>query len=966
MVLSPPNKKQKTDKKVPSKEMKTVTEIKPNVTKVCTGINGMCSNSSGEVNIDVQYKNELSQSLETMSNLTAKILDTPYQLILGRPDIKKYKLLKKLVDHFELRDRDGETPTHATPDSAHRRARVPGQPCASDDHPYLNLLIKKDQLLDPEPDDDGIDLKVDEYPWERDDNAAKTPVAGPTIEGPPELQCQLKALLEEFPDIFGTELRTEPADLAPMEIEIDLDKWQTSKNRLPPRAQTRAKEYEIERQLNKMIANNIIKPSQAAYYSQVHLAPKPNGKWRFCLDYIRMNDCCTPMGWPIPNVYQMLQRLGRARAKYFAVIDLTSGYWQAPLSKKSQVASAFITFMGLFEWLRLPMGLKGAGSHFQQQMSSRVLKGLIYHICELYLDDIIVYGRTEEEFLKNLRQVFERLRKHRILLSPEKCRIGLSKVEYVGHMIDETGLSFSENKLREVLDFPLPTTHKGMKSFLGLANYFRDHVKDHSIIVKPLQDMVENYKKNQPLKWTPELSQTFENVKKIIGNCPPLFFMEEGLPIYLHTDASDYGMGAYLFQKAMYGPEQPIEFISKSFTRERLRWSVPEKEAFIIYYALQKLEYLLRDEYFILRTDHKNLTYINSEGSAKVRRWKLAIQEFNFDIEHIAGVDNIVADALSRLCAHTGLEQSTLLSLVEHSPLSKKIYKILSSVHNRTAGHNGVEKTLEKLKTSGTESWPGMREHVKKFISECPVCQKLDYRNVKNHTEPYTTASMEPMETLNIDTIGPVPTDGQGNTYILVIIDCFSRFIELYAVPDTTAHHAARCVLQHLGRYGAPRRIRTDNGSQFVNTMVDELIDMVGSEHQLSLAYSSEENAIVERANKEVMRHLRAILLDKRVVGEWAIYLPLVQRIMNASVHSALQMSPAQIVFGNSITLDRGIFREQKVRKVDEEQIPLSEWAENMQNRQKLILKLAKAAQESTDDFHIVQASAKRTEFPIN
>jgi hypothetical protein len=280
------------------------------------------------------------------------------------------------------------------------------------------------------------------------------------------------------------------------------------------------------------------------------------------------------------------------------------------------------------------------------------------------------------------------------------------------------------------------------------------------------------------------------------------------------------------------------------------------------------------------------------------------------------------------------------------------LYKLLGAVHNSTAGHNGLEKTLEKLKAFGTDLGSNVREHAKKFISECPICQKLDYRNVKNHTEPYTTASMEPINF--------------GNTYILMIIDCFSRFIELYAVPDTTALHAARCVLNHLGRYGAPRRIRIDNGSQFVNTMVDELMEMVGSEHQLTLVYSSEENAIVERANKEVMRYIWAILLDKRVIGEWSTYLPMVQRIMNASVHSALQMSPAQIIFGNSITLNRGIFREQKPRKVDEEQIPLSEWAENMQNRQKLILKLAQEAQGATDDFHIVQASAKRIEHPIN
>ena len=201
-----------------------------------------------------------------------------------------------------------------------------------------------------------------------------------------------------------------------------------------------------------------------------------------------------------------------------------------------------------------------------------------------------------------------------------------------------------------------------------------------------------------------------------------------------------------------------------------------------------------------------------------------------------------------------------------------------------------------------------MRDHVKQFIKDCPICQKLDQRNVKIQTVPFTNATLEPMDTLNIDTIGPVPLDQFGNCYILVIIDCFTRFVELYAIPDTTATSAARCILQHIGRYGAPLKIRTDQGSQFVNDIVAELLKLVGVEHELTLAYSKEESAIVERANKEVMRHLKAILLDKNIVNDWSISLPLVQRIMNASVHSSIGVSPAQLLFGNAVTLDRGIF----------------------------------------------------------
>jgi len=328
-------------------------------------------------------------------------------------------------------------------------------------------------------------------------------------------------------------------------------------------------------------------------------------------------------------------------------------------------------------------------------MAEVVLRGLLYHICELYLDDIIVHGHTEDEYLGNLHHVIERLRARGITLNPEKCRFGLAQVEYVGHIINENGLDFSQQKRDKVLDFPTPTTHKDMKQFLGLANYFRDHVKDHSILVQPLQDMVSDYKKHKALQWTPELTALYHEVKDRVGNCPELFFMDDDLPVYLHTDASDYGIGAYLFQLEPSGKERPIAFISKSLTKERLRWSVPEKEAYAIFYAFQKLEYLVRDRYFVLRTDHKNLTYINQESSPKVRRWKLAIQEYNFDIEHIAGEDNVVADAMSRLCAHT--EDEERLCLLDEYHIPKQYYKLIASVHNSVAGHNGVEKTLDKL-----------------------------------------------------------------------------------------------------------------------------------------------------------------------------------------------------------------------------------------------------------------------------
>jgi transposase InsO family protein len=598
------------------------------------------------------------------------------------------------------------------------------------------------------------------------------------------------------------------------------------------------------------------------------------------------------------------------------------------------------------------------------------------------MDDILVYAASADEFVANLRKVFQRLREHRIYINPKKCKLGLKHVQFVGHELSGEGVHWSSEKIQVVLDFPVPKTLKGLRAFLGLANYFRDHVRDHSVLAEPLQKMVFGPNKHRVLKFNEVELEAFNKLKQAIAECPMLWFVDENSPIHLQTDACDFGIGAYLFQ-LINGVERPIYFLSKALSLLQQRWSTFEKEAYAIYFTLVKLSYLLRDVPFVLHTDHRNLTFITTDSSAKVLRWKLYLQEHNYEIQYIPGPENVVADAFSRLCVLDGENRrhkgpATTLALLSssdsfparpmdefnHFIMNNDVYEKIERVHNQLAGHHGVERTVAKLNASN-ETWVGRRADVKNFIKHCPLCQKCKYDTVISKTVPFTNAAYEPMFCLNIDSIGPVK-DGK---HILVIICCFTRFVELFCVNDTTAKEAAKCLFAHFGRYGAPTKLKSDRGSQFVNDVIEEFLPMVGIHHVLTLAYSKEESGIVERANKEVMRHVRALIFEKGMQDEWETTLPLVQRIMNASVHSAIGVSPAQLLFGNSIDLDRGIFVPQEERDEVNSAKPLSPWLSNMLEKQQILLAKAQQLQLESDTHHIARHTVSEEEitvYPVN
>ena len=683
------------------------------------------------------------------------------------------------------------------------------------------------------------------------------------------------------------------------------------------------------------------------------------------------------------------------------------------------------------------MGLKGAGSYFQRMMCCEVLAGLILEICESYLDDVIVFGQTEKEFLRNLREVYDRFKAYNITLNPAKCRYGLSEIEYVGHVINENGLTFTRSKLDSVVNFPQPQTHKSMLSFLGLANYFRAHVKNHSTVAKPLHDMLVNYKRNQRLVWNPVAVAAFEELKALIDKCPLLYFPREKGEIYLQTDASNDGIGAYLFQRVKNDDgtveDLPIEFISKAFTKEQKRWSTPEQEAYAIFYALRKFDYLLRDVHFVLQTDHKNLIYINSDGSAKVKRWKLLLQEYNFDIEHIRGIHNVIADAFSRLChffdleepqplatvlaimcmtdehderdreisvefnafyndlseaeqavddyvgstTYKGAEQFWALDEVKHQEelmflkeqsvkpnvaLPPDVYENIKAVHNALAGHKGVKNTLRRLAKKKVK-FPNMHKSVAKFIKECSFCQKMSHRKRETLTLPFTLAKNNVMLQLYLDSIGPLTKDDEGYQHILTVIDGFTRWVMLYPLKTLDAKECSQALIQHFGIFGVPSVITSDGSTQFNNEIVMDIIRLVGAEYSVTLAYSHQENAIVERSNKEIVTHLRAFLFDNGIGKSFRQYLPFVQRTINAEVVDSIGVSPARILFGSAVDLDRGIFMPNQMQE-QHDHGDLSDYVNKLVEIQKETIRFAAREQQARDAAYKLKSVTAKTGEP--
>ena len=402
----------------------------------------------------------------------------------------------------------------------------------------------------------------------------------------------------------------------------------------------------IEKMVNDMQEQGVVKPSNSPWASPIVLVPKKDGSLRFCVDFRRLNAITRKDVYPLPRVEDILDTLGEA--KYFTSLDLASGYWKVELDQDARAKSAFTTHHGLFEFVRMPFGLCNAPATFQRLMQA-VLSGLEWRSCFAYLDDILIASRTFDDHLRHLREVFGRLREAGLRLKPKKCLILRNEVPYLGHVISTQGVRPDPSKTEKVKLFPTPRDVTTIRQFVGLASYYRRFVPGFAKIAAPLHALT---KKDVPFEWTSECETAFCKLKELLVTAPVLSYPRFGhdREFILETDASGIGLGAVLSQKQDDGHVHPIAYASRSLNAHEKNYGISELETLGLVWAVRYFRPYLLGHHTIVYTDHSAcLSLLNTpRPSGKLARWALTIQEMNLTLKHRSGRQNVNADALSR------------------------------------------------------------------------------------------------------------------------------------------------------------------------------------------------------------------------------------------------------------------------------------------------------------------------------
>lgn len=707
---------------------------------------------------------------------------------------------------------------------------------------------------------------------------------------------QVNVLLDEFTDLFENATGMIKDAAAKLEIRDDTNPV-FCKSRTVPFAMKK----KILEELDRLEEDGIIRKVQTSDWA-APLVPvvKPTGKLRLCGDYkVTVNKVINLDTYPLPLVDEIFASLSGGVS--FTKLDLSQAYHQLPLDEESRKYTTVNTPAGLYEYLRLPYGISSAVGIFQRTMEN-ILKGL-QGVC-VYLDDILVTGKSAEEHMANLRAVLLRLQESGVTLKKEKCKFFLPEVEYLGFCVSKEGLRPTEAKVKAIKNAKAPKNLSELRSFIGTVNYYSRFLPNLAHKMAPLYALL---RKSQRWKWTSKEEDTFTAIKQELTDKVLLVHYDPDAELMLTCDASPYGIGAVLQQRASDGTVQPIAFVSRTLNPAEKNYAQIEREALSIVFGTEKFRHYLLGRQFTLQTDHKPLLTLFGEhkgipvmASARIKRWAMKLSAFCYKIQYISSKDNSCADFLSRLPlpAQEKEQEDQVLSLEEDTlPITAQLIasetvhdKVLSKVKQLVLSgwpqHNDQEilrpyflrrselsvdqgcvmwgnrvvipaslhphllldlhsdhMGVVRMKAMARQYfwWPKLNAEIEDTSRKCESCREQDPMPAKT-----TTASWDwpagPWRRLHLDFAGPFL-----DRMFLIVIDSHSKWLEIVPMKTATCETTVTALQDIFARFGLPEHIVTDNGTQFTGLKFKRFLLRNNIRHTCSAPGHPATNGIAER-----------------------------------------------------------------------------------------------------------------------
>ena len=767
----------------------------------------------------------------------------------------------------------------------------------------------------------------------------------------PEQKKSMIELITEYRHVFAA--TTEEMGRTNLVMHT-IDTGDSKPIRSQPYRHSLEERREMKRQIEENIAIGVLEPSSSPWSSPVVFAKKKDGTLRLCGDFRKLNAITRKDVYPLPRIDDALDRL--SGAKFFSSLDFIMGYHQVAMHPEHKEKTSIITPDGLYQYNVLPFGLCNAPAAFQR-LVDKIFQHLKWTSVLIYLDDIVVFARNFEEHQSRLKEVFQSLEKANLTLKPSKCVFGANHLNYLGHIISEDGVAVDPEKTNAAANFPQPKNPTDVRSFLGLAGYYRRFVKNFTKIAAPLTKLTE---KSTPFQWEDEQQQAFDELKKRLTSAPVLVYPDENAPTALHTDASGYGMGATLTQ-IQDGKERVVAYASQKFSSSEKKYSTTDRELLAVFYAVKKFRPYLHGRPFDIITDHHTLCHMLKlqDPSDRICNITMYLQKYDYTIKYKSGKKHTDADSLSRnpvdepdenepelsLCSFETTDIATiqredshlrpiieaLLTLFDEGevpdskirnlhdyslqegvlykanynpsgrlwllcvPASLQIQAIKTVHDDPTGGHLGLARTLATLK--GRFFWPSMFRTVRRYVAGCQVCQAFNRR-----TGPppgllqVPDNPTRPFQKIGIDYLGPFPKSHRRNTHVIVMIDHLTRYVEAVPVTAATTKNAIEALKSNIFyRHSIPELIVQDQGRHFTsNTFKDELSKR-GIKHSMTSPYHPQTNGLTERFNETLKRCVAKFAAPDQ--KDWDDHIQAAVYSYNATKHDVTNYSPHYLLY---------------------------------------------------------------------